>query len=105
MKINTIRRPGEPKGQRRYNPDPFYQSGTWKRTKKAFKLGTSILPDGKEISNTLCYECAVEGKIRPGYAIDHVKRIKDGGDRTDHNNLRNLCESHHARKSAKEAQL
>jgi hypothetical protein len=32
-------------------------------------------------------------------------RIKDGGSRTDFSNLQNLCEHHHAVKSAYEAQI
>lgn len=43
-----------------------------------------------------------EGRVTPMHTVDHITRIKDGGDRTDHNNLRSLCAHHHAIKSAKE---
>jgi 5-methylcytosine-specific restriction enzyme A len=105
MKINSIKRPWDGPSQRRYNRDPFYNSQEWKRTKQAFKLGTTKLSDGRDVPNTLCLECYKEGRIVKGYAIDHVTRIKDGGSRTDFNNLQNLCEHHHAVKSAYEAQL
>jgi hypothetical protein len=105
MKIETIKRPWDnPNGQRRYNRDPFYNSQEWKRTKQAFKLGYTELPDGRRVSNTMCLECFKKGKVSAGYAIDHVVRIKDGGERTDFKNLQNLCEHHHAVKSALEAQ-
>lgn len=105
MKIEPIKRPWIKEGQRRYNPDPFYQSQAWKRTKQAFKLSTTTLEDGRTVSNTMCIECYKQGIIKPGHSIDHIVRIKDGGSRTDFNNLQNLCEYHHASKSAKESQL
>jgi 5-methylcytosine-specific restriction protein A len=105
MQINKIKRPWESKNQRRYNRDPFYNSTEWKNVKKSFKMGKTRLPDGREVPNNLCLECYKEGKIKQGYAIDHIVRIKDGGSRTDYSNLQNLCEHHHAVKSAYEAQL
>lgn len=105
MKIENIKRPWQKETQRRYNPDPFYQSQEWKRTKQSFKLGVTELPDGRVVSNTMCIECYKEGKVKAGHSIDHIVRIKDGGSRTDHKNLQNLCEHHHAVKSAKESQL
>ena len=104
MRISNIKRPWTNMAQRRYNADPFYQSQEWKRTKQAFKLSYTEF-NGQRISNTLCLECYKEGKVKPGHSIDHIVRIKDGGSRTDFNNLQNLCEHHHASKSAKEAQL
>lgn len=103
MQIDNIKRPWNPNANnygKRLKRDTFYQSTPWKRTKAAFKLGTSILPNGKSISNTLCYDCAVEGKLMPGHSIDHITPIEEGGGRTDHRNLRNLCLSHHNSKSA-----
>lgn len=43
---------------------------------------------------------AENNRLTPGHSIDHITPIEEGGDRTDHNNLRNLCLSHHNRKSA-----
>lgn len=103
MKINTIKRPGESKGQRRYNPDSRYQSASWKKAKKAHKLGYTQMPDGFMLSNTLCYNCYP--KLTPMHTVDHHVRVKDGADFWDTSNYRSLCKSCHARKSAKEAQL
>lgn len=104
MKIERIKRPWIKEGQHRNNPDPFYQSQTWKRTRQAFKLGTTVLPDGREVSNSMCLECYKQGIVKPMHTVDHIQRIKDGGNRTDFSNLQSLCESCHARKSAYEAQ-
>lgn len=105
MKIDNVKRPWLKNTQRRYNKDPFYTSTEWIRTKASFKLGVTQLPDGRIVSNMYCLECFKEGKTKAGHSIDHIVRIKDGGSRTDHSNLQNLCEHHHASKSAKEAQL
>jgi 5-methylcytosine-specific restriction endonuclease McrA len=103
MEIKSIKRPWETNSNygHRLKRDPYYQSSTWKQTKSSFKKGFSLLPNGKSISNELCYDCMVEyNKALPGYAIDHIIPIEEGGSRTDHSNLRNRCESHHNRKSA-----
>jgi 5-methylcytosine-specific restriction enzyme A len=105
MEINRIKRPWDAPSQRRYNRDPFYNSTEWKKTKQAFKLGYTELPDGRRVSNTMCLECYKEGIVKAGHSIDHIVRIKDGGSRTDFSNLQNLCEHHHAVKSAYEAQI
>ena len=105
MKIESIKRPWIKGTQRRYNPDPFYQSQEWKRTKQGFKLSVTTLPDGRPVSNTMCIECYKQGIVKPMHTVDHIVRIKDGGSRTDYSNLQSLCESCHAKKSAKESQL
>lgn len=105
MQIEFINRPwtGRTKGHgKRYNPDPFYNSPTWRRTKVAFKRGTTKAPDGKEVPNTLCFDCYNEGKTTLMHTVDHHIPVKDGGSRTDHSNLRALCAHHHAIKSANE---
>lgn len=103
MEIKNIHRPWQKKGTygNRSKKDPFYQSSPWKRTKAAFKLGFSTLPNGNIISNTLCYDCMAEdNRTEPGHSIDHIIPIEEGGSMTDHNNLRNLCLPHHNSKSA-----
>jgi 5-methylcytosine-specific restriction protein A len=90
---------------KRSNPDPFYNSTSWKRIRQSFKLGTTKLPDGREVPNHLCVECYKEGKLNAMYVVDHIIRIKDGGSRTDLNNLQGLCEHHHAIKSAEEGKI
>lgn len=91
--------------QKRSNPDPFYHSTTWKRLRQSFKLGTTTLPNGAVVPNNICIECYKDGKIKAMHTVDHIIRIKDGGSRTDMNNLQSLCEHHHAVKSANEAKL
>jgi 5-methylcytosine-specific restriction endonuclease McrA len=86
----------------RSNPDPFYKSPTWKKTRQAFKLGSTQLPDGRQVPNHLCIDCYKEGKITSMYVVDHIVRIKDGGSKTDMRNLQGLCEHHHAIKSSAE---
>lgn len=102
MKIEMVKRPWQKGNGQRFNPDPFYQSQAWKSTRKAFIAGQTTLPNGMRVSNTLCIECFLKGVITPMYVVDHKVRIKDGGDRTDLNNLQSLCESHHNSKSANE---
>ena len=101
MKIESIKRPWV-KLQNRSNPDPFYKSNMWKKIRQSFKLGKTTLSDGREVPNTLCIECYKQGIVKEMYAVDHIIRIKDGGSRTDLNNLQGLCERHHAIKSAEE---
>lgn len=121
MKINAIKRPWETTSQRRYNPDPRYQSGSWQKARKVHKAGsTKVTPQEWEnileinpglsymnatISNTFCIDCFKEGKLKPMTTVDHNVRVKDGADFYDHSNYRSLCTHHHAVKSAKEAQL
>jgi hypothetical protein len=105
MEIKRIRRPWEKPGTygKRYNPDPFYQSQEWKRTKTSFKQGTTKANDGIDLSNKYCIDCYNEDrKFVLMHTVDHHVPIKEGGHRTDHSNLRSQCESHHAKKSAEE---
>jgi hypothetical protein len=104
MQINSVKRPWQSSHSHgnRYNPDPFYQSVTWKNIKRAFKNSKTRTPDGKEVSNKLCYDCFIEGRIVLMHTVDHMTRINDGGSKTDYNNLRSLCAHHHAIKSANE---
>ena len=104
MEIKPRKRPWEKQHRQgnRYNPDPFYQSAIWKQTRKAFINSTTTI-DGKEVSNAICIECYKLGHTEPVHTVDHIHRIKAGGDRTDHSNLQSLCKHHHAIKSANEA--
>ncbi len=103
MNITRIKRPWQKQHNygHRLHKDTFYQYPTWKRTKASFKLGFTEW-NGQQVSNQLCLECFKQGITRKGYAIDHIVAIEDGGSRTDHTNLQNLCESHHNSKSAQE---
>lgn len=104
MNIKTIKRPWQrqTKYGNRLSKDPFYQSTTWKRTKALHKQGYTIADDGFKLSNIYCIDCYNESGLfnSKNIAIDHIKAIKEGGDKTSQSNLRSLCESHHNRKSA-----
>ena len=103
MNIESIKRPWQKtsKHGNRYNIDPFYHSSLWHRTRASFRRGTTIV-NGKTMSNRLCIECFKLGKPVEGPNVDHIQQISEGGSRTDHSNLQGLCDTHHARKSAKE---
>lgn len=104
MNITNIKRPWMNNSQRRYNPDPYYRSQGWKRTRQSFRLGYTE-HNGVRVPNTCCIDCYKEkGQFIPGANTDHIVRRKDGGS-DEHNNLQTLCSTHHAIKSAKEAQL
>ena len=48
----------------------------------------------------LCEDCKIIGIIKQADMVDHVDELKDGGALLDDNNLRSLCWSCHARKTA-----
>lgn len=51
----------------------------------------------------LCVECEREGRVVPGYAVDHI--VPHRGNVAllkDWDNLQTLCQRHHAIKSNKE---
>jgi len=118
MNINDLKRQGEKKGQTRYAPDPFYQSGEWRSTRKIhFSKSTTVTKEQYQrileinpglkytngtISNLFCIDCYKEGRLKEGKQVDHITRIKDGGSRTELSNLQSLCTYHHAAKSANE---
>jgi hypothetical protein len=109
MQIKEIKRPWDSpyKQGKRNNPDPFYHTQEWKRTRTGFIASPpwQQLPpiNGKAYSNHYCAPCWREGKITPMHTVDHIQRIKAGGSRTDHHNLESQCKHHHAIKSANES--
>ncbi len=64
----------------------FYNSAKWRKTSKAFLK-----------NNPLCIVCS-----RPATITDHIKEIKDGGDRYSWENLQSMCNSCHNKKTAEE---
>jgi len=50
----------------------------------------------------LCEHCLRYEIVKPGYIVDHVKEIKDGGEIWDIENLEHLCHSCHNAKTARE---
>ncbi len=69
-----------------YTNTSFYRSSPWRRL-RAIKL--------KESPN--CVSCG-----KPGTMVDHKKRIEDGGEKLDMNNLQTMCDHCHNVKRAQE---
>lgn len=53
-------------------------------------------------SNIWCEECLKEGKHVPAVLVHHIKRIVDGGDIFDKDNLMALCDRCHREKHKKD---
>ena len=104
MIIQTLKRPWLKEENGNRNSDSWYQTREWKTTRQSFINSPphiSLPPiNGKQYSNAYCVECWRSGKITPTHTIDHIVCIKDGGSRTDFNNMQGLCESHNATKTA-----
>jgi 5-methylcytosine-specific restriction endonuclease McrA len=101
MRIAKIKRPWN----KEYGIRPkvaFYHSAEWRKLRKAFISSTSTLPDGRIVPNSICVQCYLEGRTVPVHTVDHIKRIRDGGESMDMANLQSLCITHHHRKSAAE---
>lgn len=93
MIISEVKRPWikESKHGKRYNINPFYNSGEWKRI-RARKLEMSPFCE--------CEKCI--GKKVKAEMVDHLQPISQNGSPTDMNNLRSMTNRCHAKKSAKE---
>lgn len=61
-------------------PDPYYKTKAWLHLRKA-----ALRRD--------LYTCVVPGCGQPAYAVDHIKRRRDGGADALWN-LRSLCKDH-----------
>jgi hypothetical protein len=104
MIMPTLKRKSQGK---RYSPDPFYQTKTWKQTRKAFIESAPHIQlpalNGVTYSNKYCVECWKQGKLNSErIEIDHIRAIRDDGNKTDFTNLRSLCHSHHSARSAEQ---
>jgi hypothetical protein len=89
----TPHKPSEHKG--------FYQSKEWKQIRTEF-IASSTTVRGLSISNRFCIECYKKhNRLNDMYAVDHIIRLKDGGDHS-FSNLQSLCQHHHQSKSAVE---
>lgn len=69
----------------------FYKTSKWKAVRRRH---LSMFP--------LCAECLKTGKITRGEIVDHIRPIKQGGEKFAESNLQTLCWSCHSRKSATE---
>lgn len=69
----------------------FYGTGQWRRIRNAYIR-----------RHPLCEECIRQGRVTQAVIVDHVIEIKDGGSKTDMNNLQSLCRFCHAEKTENE---
>lgn len=80
--------------RRRENPDTsdkFYSSTRWREVRAA-----------QLRADPLCAMCRSAGKLTPATVVDHIKPIKQGGERFDYDNLQSLCWSCHSSKTRRE---
>lgn len=52
-------------------------------------------------TNYLCEDCLREGRSQVAKAVDHIKPLALGGEDID-SNTRNLCDPHHAKRTAEQ---
>ena len=69
----------------------FYQSMAWRNLRNLYIK-----------KHPLCVVCLKRGHYVPGYVVDHVQPIRQGGAKLSESNLQTLCEKCHNRKRAAE---
>ena len=79
------------KAKRDTEHDSFYDTSAWRKF-RYYVL--SIRP--------LCVECHKNDKVVQATVVDHIKPIKEGGERLSISNTQPLCDHHHAIKSQAE---
>lgn len=100
----------------------FYQTKTWKnlRSNKKNKdrkvdidrvvefyesqsnISSFDLSRFMDSDMPMCAECERNGMLTPAYYLDHIDRIRTGGNRTDEDNLQWLCKKCDAIKRSEE---
>lgn len=71
----------------------FYNSKQWRELRAMYI---------KE--KPLCEWCNEEGVVKGADVVDHIKEIRDGGERLDQENLMSMCHMHHNQKTNWERQ-
>ena len=90
MKVNRLNL--RPRAKRQTDEDNrFYQSKVWRSLRNEYIK-----------QNPLCVYCQSNGIIKEAKVVDHIIPILMGGNSLSVTNLQSLCDSCHARKSAKE---
>ena len=69
----------------------LYQSARWREVRAAFLR-----------EHPLCVACKATDRVVAAKVADHIRPLKDGGERFDWVNLQGLCVSCHNRKTARE---
>ena len=75
----------------RKQTDRFYSSALWQKIRKR-----------KKSTDPLCQDCLAVGTTKPADMVDHITPIKVGGSGVDPDNLKSLCWSCHAKKTARD---
>lgn len=79
------------KSKRDKTTDRFYTSKAW-RTLRKWHLS----------NNPYCAECERNNINTLAQMVDHIEPIEQGGEKLNEDNLQSMCNSCHAKKSAKE---
>ena len=74
-----------------YSNDARYSGSQWR------KLRAQVLE-----AEPLCRECNSRGRVTAAKMVDHIAPVTAGGEFYEWDNLQPLCDSCHARKSARE---
>ena len=82
-------KPAKPKDD--YRSDKFYHSRLWTKCSRWYRA-----------DHPLCESCLEAGIIKPTDLVDHIRPIKDGGDKLNPKNMQSLCHACHNRKSKQE---
>jgi len=53
----------------------------------------------------LCSWCSDVGRVKPARVVDHIVRVRDGGEFWDLNNLQTMCDACHNAKSGREGNV
>lgn len=124
-KTPTItRKPSTRNSLKRKHSKKFYHTSEWRshrNTKKATDRKKDVdrvlryYEENEQISNAdlstflsasdmpMCEQCEREGRLTPAYYLDHIKRIRAGGDKWDEKNLQWLCKECDLEKRIKES--
>ena len=71
--------------------DKIYEGMQWRNFRKS-----------KLMVDPLCEECKRNNRVVEASVVDHIERIKDGGEVYSMDNVQSLCKPCHARKSSNE---
>ena len=83
--------PKRPQHMREVDNASFYNSMRWRKLRKFFLK-----------RNPICRMCDYIGIKKSAEMVDHIIPISKGGHEIDMKNLQSLCNSCHAKKSARE---
>jgi 5-methylcytosine-specific restriction protein A len=74
-----------------HNGKYLYKTSEWTRLRESYAA-----------QNPLCKHCQQYGIVTPGFIVDHIVEIADGGEKFAWSNLQHLCASCHNVKTGRE---